>query len=179
MSKTDFSMLSAEEATEVLDNFLREARAGFESLRPQLESASVAADYTLGSCPETFAWFSERMVALPTDSDPAVPEWIRKHSSYKESLFEFDNTSKVMLLRFAYYFGESFCRACPQLRWAVGMKDFAQENKPVVAGFEHGMELEVMRVANVMFGKVVKRTGTAAETVSKAIEAWRKSIPSE
>ena len=71
------------------------------------------------------------------------------------NLFDFDDPSKIMVLRIAYYMGECFVRNFPDLVWAVGDAYTALKNIPVVSGFRGEQEMPPMLVAENLFARVL------------------------
>jgi hypothetical protein len=87
-----------------------------------------------------------------------------KTEDYLHGLHDFDDPSKIIVLRFAYHMGECFVRNFPDLAWSVGEADTALRNKPVVSGFRGGQEMPPMLVAENLFRRVL--SGRAGENMS-------------
>lgn len=106
-----------------------------------------------------------------------VPDFIQKTESYQKGLYEWDKDSVELVALVGFYIGETFVRSFPsQLAWACGDVNFAFENMPVVAGFDHGKELQPMRVAN----NLLRRATQDPEKVrdfDDAVHVWQESVP--
>lgn len=169
-----FDALSAEDAQEHLEGFLLTEKSALEVLRSAAAAAGISIDYSLGSLPGFFRWMLSaiRVVRVPV---PATePEHVRQFHS--KGLIEFTVDSKYQVLRAAYYLGESFVRANPDLMWSTGSPDTIVKNMPVVAGFQHEQELPPIMVCENLFGGIV---GDAEpETViDTMIDSWIEAMP--
>lgn len=92
------------------------------------------------------------------------------------------NPNEEWYMRLAYYFGESLRRTSNHLHWAIGKKNRAQENHPVIAGFADKTQAPLITIArNVMKAVVVGREPFFR--IDNAIDAWfeaaRKSLSDE
>jgi hypothetical protein len=106
----------------------------------------------------------------------ALPDWIRESESYEANLFDFDEQSKTVLLRMAFYLGEAFVRAYAQLRWAVGQPDTAPQGQPVVTGFSSTLELPALLVIENIIARVIAG-GEPDGGAEKAVAYWTASVP--
>ena len=118
-----------------------------------------------------FRWVIDRLKTVPEKEDNSLPEWIRATESYKKGLYSFDGPSGVLILRFAYYLGESFIRCHTGLKWSMGNRSKMQRNMPVISGFKSKMELPVLVVSKKMFASAIENKHT--EGAATAITAWR------
>ncbi len=106
-----FNNLSNNDAKKFLNNFLNEIEKGFSSMKPEIEAGDIMVDYTITSLFPVFKWISNRLKIFPEKGDVSLPIWIRETESYKKGLYSFDEASKVLILRYSYYMGESFVRS--------------------------------------------------------------------
>ncbi len=164
-----FEKLSPREAQEYFDNFLACERIALEQWTPVMQQAGLVVDYSLSSLPSILQWMLGtvhfRRVPIP-DSEP---DWIKQ--AYKDGLIEFDEMSRVVILRAAYYMGECFVRTYPFLRWAIGNREYMQKNMPVVTGFKYEKELAVAVVAMNVFSSVLQ--GGETTEFEDLIDVWR------
>ena len=80
-----------------------------EETRNQAEQEGVACDYSITTLAAVLKWMVKRLRIDRSPVPPDVPWWIRQ--AHCEGLTEFDNESKTLLLRAAYYMGECFAPA--------------------------------------------------------------------
>lgn len=106
----------------------------------------------------------------------SLPAWIRECDSYLSGLEEFDEPSKVLVLRASYYLGESFVRYSDKLSWATGNLDTAEQNMPVITGFSDELEMAPMLVTENLFLRILA-DGAPYEDINRAIESWLSDIP--
>jgi hypothetical protein len=116
------------------------------------------------------------VVIVAVAPDPELPEWITASETYEANLFDFDEPSKVLVLRLAFYLGESFVRAHPQLSWAVGRKDTAPQGQPVVTGFMYNMEMPVLLVAENLVARANSHDAPAGDA-ARAVSVWESKVP--
>jgi hypothetical protein len=121
-------------------------RAAIDESVRSARSAGVEADYSLASIVPFLIWITERVETHEVSPTPDSPEWLAE-SIRPEDLVEVGESSRPLVLRAAYYLGESFARNRPHLRWGVGSSDFAHQQQPAVLGFGGGVELPVLLVA--------------------------------
>ena len=174
MNLAFFEGLSAEEAEEYKDRFLELGRAALPDLVADARRARVNADLTVSSVAAVIGWMAGLATTVARDPDPSLPEWIRSSETYERNLFDFDERSRILILRAGYYLGESFVRGHTSLYWAVGRPDTAPQGQPVVTGFAHSIEMAVLLVAENLYARLVT-DGTAAE-VSRAVETWEANV---
>lgn len=171
-----FESLTKAEAELFLKNFLRESGVGFERMVPDLSRNGVRSDFSLDSIALVYRWVLPKLKTSSKEPDKSLPEWLLQSESYTKYLFEFDDDSKVLILRAAYYLGESFSRASDGLSWSTGDRKAAHQNQPVVVGFENRMELPVLGVAEAIFNGLVAGT-RSLEDMEQTIEKWRSWMP--
>ncbi len=98
-----FNNLSNNDAKKFLNNFLNEIEKGFSSMKPEIEAGDIMVDYTITSLFPVFKWISNRLKIFPEKGDVSLPIWIRETESYKKGIYSFDEASKVLILRYSYY----------------------------------------------------------------------------
>jgi hypothetical protein len=171
-----FENLTVQEAREYLDRF----RALGNDVLPDLISAAevdgVVADLSVASIEGVVGWVARQAVTFPLAPAPALPEWIRASDTYEANLFDFDEPSKVLILRLAFYLGESFARTYPQLSWGVGRKDTAPQGQPVITRFLHGMEMPVLLVAENLVARAASGESPAGDA-ARAVSVWESKVP--
>lgn len=164
-----FEKLSSKEAKAYLDNFLNGAEVGFLGMQPEMIADGINVDFTIDSVSPVFKWIVARLKTLPEKEDKSLPVWIRETESYKKGLYSFDEASNILILRFAYYLGESFVKNY-NLKWSIGKSKTMQQNMPVVTGFKNKMELAVFVVSKNMVMKTIEGNQTA--DAATAIQTW-------
>jgi hypothetical protein len=169
-----FNNLTAADAKKFLDNFLSESGKGFLTTKSELEGNGIIIDYTNESLLLVFKWIVGRLKTLPEKEDESLPIWIRETESYKKGLYSFDETSRVLILRFAHYMGECFIKNHKSLNWNTGNVKHAEKNMPVVTGFKFKKELSVMMVSENMFRTAIE--GNNLENAETAIKTWNSFI---
>jgi hypothetical protein len=160
-----YEELTADEGREYLDRFLEVGGEKLPDLVAAAEADGVTADLSLDSVERVVAWVARQAVTVPLSPDPELPDWIRASKTYEANLFDFDEASKVLVLRLAFYLRESFARTCSKLAWSVGRKDTAPQGQPVITGFIHRMEMPVLLVAENL---VVRATSDDAPARRRA-----------
>ena len=171
MNSNFFQNLSTEDARMFLNDFLMNAASGFKTMGPEMVNNDIVVDYTVESVFPVFKWILRQLKTLPEKEDENIPEWIRVTESYKKGLYSFEEVSKVLILRFAFYMGESFVKDFETLHWSLGKSKTMQKNMPVITGFKSKMEMAVLVVSHNMFATALEDKETdSAET---AIETWR------
>jgi len=171
-----FENLTRTEAESFLENFLRESSNGFNGMVPELERGGVHPDFSIESNPELFGWLASRLKTLPKEPDESLPEWLRRSESYTKYLFDFDERSRIYILRVAYYFGESFNRVSDKLSWATGNRTTAQQNMPVITGFKKNMELAPIAMSEGLCKGFAAGTRSILD-VEVAIKEWCSLMP--
>jgi hypothetical protein len=176
MNFASFENLTVDEAREYLERF----RSVGNEVLPDLISAAAAdgvvADLSVASVEPVAEWIARQAVTIPLAPDPELPEWIRASDTYEANLFDFDESSKALILRLAFYLGESFTRAHRPLSWGVGRKDTAPQGQPVIAGFLHGMEMPVLLVAENFVARAAAG-GPPAGEAARAVSTWESKVP--
>lgn len=138
--------LTTAQATELLNAFLATEEAVFRDLKIE----GLILDYSRDSVVRLFEYVVSK---------------------------EFDRTdikaasNKDWYMRLAYYFGESLRRASNHLNWAIGKKNRAHENHPVITGFADKTEAPVITVARVSV-KAVAVNGEPLGRIERAVDAW-------
>ncbi|MBP6012309.1 MAG: hypothetical protein KBA31_08795 [Alphaproteobacteria bacterium] len=167
--------LSEEEAHVVLERFLELGRDGVAHCENLIATNGVALDFGQRSLVELFIRVGEvlRFEFRPLPND--LPDWIREAPQHAKGVVEFDDASRVWILRVAFCLGEFFVRSYPQLRWAVGDRNFAEHVMPVIAGFKGRMELPPIVVTEGMFTRVLAH-GRSWEQVTTMIKSWQGSV---
>src|SRR5215469_6333678 len=146
-----FEKLTKKEANAFLQRFLEEESSNINATMKECAADRIRMDHSIKSISPFIRWIQTRLNAIPQEPDPEVPEWIRKTDSYTKYLFEFDEPSKTLVLQAAYYFGESFVKSYKHLKWGTGDTETAEANMPVVAGFQHELEMApILVVDNVL-----------------------------
>lgn len=170
-----FDSLTTAEAEDYLRRFLAEASRGCEELARQAEAAGLTTDYSVQSIAPFMLWVLPQLQTAPVAEDSSVPAWIRQTREYRDGLYEFTESSRVTVLRSAFYLGESFVRSFPQLRWGVGDADCAEKHMPAVVGFQHDLELAPIMVAENLYRRVICDRSTS-QSIATAVEYWRRNV---
>jgi hypothetical protein len=170
----DFSEIAA---NAWLSRFLTEESGAMSDYATDLRDDGIAVDFSVESIPAHVIWVAERVRTSKPSADPEIPDWVQESELFEETNFEFDGDSRILLLRFAYYLGESFVRENPALSWAVGAPRTAPQGQPVVKGFDFEMELPVLMVAEVLVARVVRQHSPDGGA-GKAIDSWLSKLPS-
>ena len=170
-----FDCLTTTEAEDYLRQFLAEASRGFEELAQQARAVGVATDYSIESIAPFTLWVLPQLQTTPKPEDSSIPVWIRQTKEYRDGLYEFTESSRILVLRSAFYLGESFVRSFPQLRWGVGDADYIQKHMPVVEGFKHDLELAPIMVTENLYRRVICDRSTMP-SIATAMEHWRSNV---
>jgi len=171
-----FEAMSSEEAERFLEEFLRTEREALPPMIVAAQAENVACDFRLSSIRPFYGWILGQLRTHPRAEDASLPEWIRLTPSYKGGLFDFDELSRNLILRSAYYLGESFVRSSARLRWAAGRADTAVQRQPVVTGFDSSLEMAPILVSENLFRRIVADGATLA-AVDQAVATWGRDIP--
>jgi hypothetical protein len=171
-----FEGLSPADASQFLSNFLQVGSDRFPKFADARLSEGVQCDFSLGSIAPLMFSILPKLVSIPLRPDPSVPSWIRNTESYRDNLFDFDLSSKELIVTTSYYFGECFVRTFPQLRWATGDPETAQMNMPVVTGFRNGVEMAVMMICENLFARVFASPSKRGD-FEIAIATWKDKVP--
>ena len=82
-----------------------------------------------------------RNVRCAVSSGPRHRAQVELCDFHKQGLTEFAEELKVLILRAAYYLGESFHRRASALSWTIGNAELIEKNIPVISGFRSGTEM--------------------------------------
>jgi hypothetical protein len=170
-----FDSMSLDEARDHLNGFLESERLALESMRPAAEEAGVVMDYSLSSLPHVLKWILKRVRFVRVPLPASEPEWIRQ--AHPEGIIEFNEESKYLILRCAYYMGECFVRSHPALRWATGDPEYIEKNMPVVAGFTSDKEMATMMIVKNVFTRILGYNAPITD-IDRALNTWTGYLPS-
>ena len=171
-----FESLSPAEAEEFLNNFLNTERKAIGEMIDAARAEGVQADLTVTSVAQVLKWVLRKVRTIPRLPDEKVPSWIRETDSYSQSLFDFDEPSRILILRAAYYLGVCFVNYSERLRWSVGDAKTAHQNMPVVTGFSFHLELAPMMIVENLFSRII-RGAAGDEAIDVAIKHWLDKVP--
>jgi hypothetical protein len=170
-----FEKLSSEEAQRFLEQFRTVEAERMPTLIRQCADQNFTCDYSLESVPPLLRWLADRLTVISSTPDTQLPEWIRSTETYTKNLFEFDEPSKVLILRAAYYLGESFVKSVHGLHWSCGNTETALANMPVVSGFRGGFEMAPLLIVENLFGRVVSNSSKLPD-IDRAVDYWVQRI---
>lgn len=166
-----FESLSKEEAQEYLDEFLLFGKGrGIEILEGHLHFTRDL-DFNIQSLSPILKALLPALKTIPRTPDETLPHWIRNTPDYKKGLFDFDESSKSIVLAAAYYIGETFTETYKSLSWSTGNIDYAQGNMPVVRGFKYKKELPPILISENIFHGIISGISTI-DSIDTAINAW-------
>ena len=168
-----FESLSAEEAERFKVRFLDEGARALAGLRSDVQRAGVVAYLSIGSIVPVLTWLATHVVAMRRPPDTSVPDWIKTWPEYEKNAIDFDTPSKGIVIRAAYYLGESFVHEHNALSWALGELDTAEEHQPVVTGFSGSAQMAVLLVATNLFARIAvdrSKTGDVKRAIDVVIE---------
>jgi hypothetical protein len=168
-----FEAMTPIKAQEHLQYFLDTESKAVEAMRPAIEKAGLTLDYSVASLAPILKWFFQKIEAVRVPVPDTEPDWIRQ--AHQEGLIEFPEESKYLILRAAYYLGETFVRTHQSLRWTTGNPEFIEKNMPVVSGFQTGVE---MAPQMIMENLAIRILGSNAplQDIDKAISLWLRDI---
>lgn len=169
-----FESISRAEAKEFLDEFLTTERANIAILISRVEQARIVVDFSINSVPAVLRWASKQIQTVPQRLDESVPPWIRETEDFKQNAFDFDEPSKGLVLRSAYYLGESFVRTVPSLRWDIGDPETAEQNMPVVTTFKYDNEMAPILIVENMFRRAIAHS--SLDHIDRAVQSWYADI---
>jgi len=122
--------LDAEQAREILHEFLRAERAAFQSLR----ISSIELNYS--------------------------PESVIQVAHYIANEIQAGNLGEeqqsIWFARLGFYLGEALCHAKPGLSWGIGDSEYAFANHPVIKGFSGDEEAPTITICKSMILAVVE-----------------------
>jgi hypothetical protein len=122
-----FESLSPNEARSLLEGFLETESVAVEEMLAKARQQGLRTDYSLRSTAPLMRWAISQVKTTPLPENPELPIWIRETDSCKSSLLGFDQSSKAIVLRPAYYPGECLVRTFPGLTWAVASHETAEK----------------------------------------------------
>ena len=171
-----FEQMSGPEAETYLADLRRLGAEGVASLAEMMGGEVIELDYSLDSVRPFAELVARRAVKVPRSPDESLPGWLRE-SLREGDAYDFDDPSKILVLRFSYYLGEAFVRTWPNgLRWTVGEAGTAEENQPVVAGFMHRLELAPLLVGENLLRDLIEAPDRP-ERVDSVVQGWRECLP--
>lgn len=169
-----FDSLSPENARTFLSRFLESERTAIEEMEVGAAAVNLTLDYSTCSLPDVLRWLMT-LVRLKTLPVPATePRWIQQ--AHKDGLVDFDDDSKTIVLRAAYYLGECFVRANSRLSWKTGDVEYIEKNMPVVAGFRSGSEMAPMMIVENVFLRILGKNAELSD-IERAVNTWTNDMP--
>lgn len=172
----DFETLTKEEARKVLGNFLELESKAVHDMLSTASAEGIDGGFSVGSVVPVLEWVVAKLNTVPKEPDETLPWWIRECDSYVEGLFEFDRPSEVLVLRAAYYMGESFVRNFELLSWSTGNPETVEHNMPVVIGFQDGMEMAPVMIVRNLTRRILSGRG-AGEDIKHVVDKWVSFVP--
>lgn len=172
-----FESLSKLEAKRFLENFLAVESENTKHLIKQSQIDGLKVDFSIDSIEPLFKWVINRVDTIERDPDETLPEWIRKSTSYLENLFDFNEPSKILIMRIAFYLGEVFVRKYGTLSWSTGNRESAVQNMPVVTGFKHRIEMAPILVSENTISRIVVNPEKTSE-IAMMIDSWENLVRS-
>jgi hypothetical protein len=170
-----FENLSPEEARAYLARFLELESREVEETLAAARADGVAADFSVESVPGLLGWLGPRVGMHEVPPPPDAPDWLVDSMNAQHGGFrEFDEESKPLVLRAAYYLGESFVRSHEKLAWALGRPDNAEFQQPVVTGLRTGADLPPLEVAENLM-RVAERP-EFPDRLRMAVDTWRAAV---
>lgn len=170
-----FENLSAEEAQAYFERFSEVESREVETIVVAAQTNGIAADFTVESIPGVFSWLHSRIRVVAVEPANDVPAWLRKSMERHHGGFlDFDEESRPLVLRAAYYLGQSFVAQFAELAWALGRAERAEFQQPVVTGFRTDADLPPLEVAENLLLRG-HMPGLDAR-LQKAVETWRGVI---
>lgn len=175
MNYAFFDSLSRPEAEDYLHAFLTEIALGFDEMAARAAADGLVLDYSIQTIAPLMLWALPQLKTVPLPEDLNVSAWIRQTKEYADGLYDFTGSTRILVLRSAYYFGESFVREFPQLGWGVGNQDYAEKHMPVVWGFKSRLELSPLLVSENLYRRVIS-DGSKSHSFATAVEYWRRNV---
>lgn len=170
-----FESLTDTEALEFLNRFIAVEEKAVTDMVRGADQEGIQADFTISSVPSVLKWVAGKLKTFPRQPDETLPSWITKCESYARGLFDFSEPSKVLVLRAAYYLGDSFVRDSSALSWSVGNCNTAEKNMPVITGFRFNLELAPILVVENLFRRMIADDGSDA-AIDLAMNSWLTKI---
>lgn len=171
-----FDQMSSTEAQTFLKNFLHQERVGFLSMEPELHDDGIDTRFHVDNVEAVLLWIFGRLKTIAREPDASLPSWISHTPSYLRGLREFDDASKILVMRAAYFVGEAFIESFLGLSWEIGDAQSAVKNMPVVAGFKSSMEMSPIMVLENTYKRVIA-DGASTEDIPKMIRTWKGYLP--
>ncbi len=172
-----FSSLSDDEAGAYLARFRELEGQEVEKLVSRARADGVHTDFALRSIPGFLTWLRPSVQVVAVDPPDDVEPWIeRAMVEHHGGFLDLGDESRPLVLRAAFYLGESFVRSHPQLRWGVGRDDRAEYQQPVVTGFRTDADLPALEVAENLFLGPSREDPGFEVRVQGAVEIWTKAI---
>lgn len=169
-----FAHLSESDANAYLSNFVTvESRACLEMI-DRASDEGKEFTFSMASLSAFMEWAYLQMRSVAKSADNSVPAWIRDTDTYQRGLFEFDEKSKIMILRCAYFWGACFINDHPRLSWGIGDRDTALQNMPVVLGFRGKLEMPPLLICENLFRRAERQRSVSV--FAETIDVWKRSI---
>ena len=172
-----FESLSKTEAQEFLDNFLTVESVEIQTLIKSAQKQGIATDFSVDSIEPLFHFSLDQIETVSKEPDGRLPDYILGSSSYIENLFDFSEASKVIIVKLAYYLGEAFVRTYPQLSWSTGNQENAEQNMPVITGFNHNLEMAPMLISENIIARVIADPESSGD-IKAMVKSWQEDIKS-
>jgi len=166
-----FESLSMSDARAFLANFLSVESKAMGEMFDQAKAEGVELAFSTSSIKPMFTWVLRSIKSNPKAPDLTLPEWITGTESYKRGLFVFDEPSKILVLRAAYFVGASFISEYPHLKWDTGDCETALMNMPVIKGFRMDLELPAILVAENAISRIHAQNHPL-ETIDTMVKSW-------
>jgi hypothetical protein len=176
MDRVPLHSLTKSEAERLLEEFLSIAGREVEETLSEAKRAGLRVNFAITSIGPLMEWAFRGISTVPKPIDETVPEWIAATDSYQRGLFDFDTTSYRIVLRLAFFLGECFIRNYDGLVWSTGRVDTPEANMPVVAGFDHAIEMAPVLVVTNLFRRVLTGTATV-DCFEVAVQSWCADSP--
>lgn len=163
-----FAQISQKDATAFLQRFLKTESSHIQETAKRCAVDGVKMDFSIKSIAPFLRWVFAMVRVVPKEPDPTVPAWIRNTETHAKHLFDFDEKSGKLILRAAYYLGESFVRSYDHLHWGMGGPKTMLAKMPVVAGFDYELELAPILGVDNLFTRISgdpKKIGDIKECV--------------
>lgn len=167
-----FESLTRADAEAFLERFLDVESSVAPMFLASLSRELSVQEYSIDSVAPALRFISSQISTFKKNPDDHLPDWITTSPSYARGLFEFDDASKVLILRGAHYLGESFVRTIPHLKWSTGHPDTAEQNMPVVTGFQSSLEMAPMLIVENLFRRMIADNAEPA-VIDVAVDFWK------
>ena len=169
-----FDSMPPEEAREHLRGFLDTECIAMDVMVPAAQQAGVRMDYSIASLPSVLKWILSGVQITRIPVPATEPQWIRDF--HKDGLIDFPEESKYLILRAAYYLGETFVRANQALFWTVGDSESVEKNMPVIGGFRSGDEMAPLMVCENALGAILG-DGEKESCIDVMVHSWVGFMP--